>query len=205
MKPSLIALFTLFAFIASSAKAIVLDGHGEPVINGRTYYILPVTNVIGNGLTLVKTGNETCPLSVKPYPSVPIHLEDGLPWKISSPVRSRFLPTDVRTDFFTVDETKPSCVPFPSKWTIVEEEDGVKSVKVSGYYENTITGVFRIQKYATFTYKIVFCPTDGDSCGDIGLSSRGLVITDDVPLGFMFIYVELSEVSKQVINNVLEA
>ncbi|KAI9072081.1 hypothetical protein K1719_045952 [Acacia pycnantha] len=84
------------------------------------------------------------------------------------------------------------------------EEDGVKSVKISGY-GNTITGVFQIQKYTNIGYKIVFCPTDGDSCGDIGLSSRGLVITDDIPLGLIFVKVESSEVSKQVINNVLEA
>ncbi|KAI9100816.1 hypothetical protein K1719_024178 [Acacia pycnantha] len=206
MKPSLIALFTLFAFIASPAKAIVIDGHGEPVINGGTYYIYLVINNTYSGLALAKTGNETCPLSVKPDLSVPIHLDDGLPWKISSPVRSRFVPTNVWVDFFTVEETKPSCVPFPSKWTIVEEEDGVKSVKVSGHgYENTITGVFRIQKYSTFRYKIVFCPADSDSCGDIGLSSRGLVITDDVPLSLIFVKIVLSEESKQVINNVLEA
>ncbi|KAK4269874.1 hypothetical protein QN277_022972 [Acacia crassicarpa] len=208
MKPSLIALFSLFAFIASSAKAFVIDAEGEPVVNGGTYYILPFINVLGGGLTLAKTGNETCPLSVKPYPSLPIHLEHGLPWKIASPLRIRYLPTNVWVDFFTVDETIPSCVPFPSSWTIVEEEDGVKSVKVSGHgYENTITGVFRIKKYTKigYTYKIVFCPTDSDSCKDIGLSSRGLVLTDDVPLGVIFVKVESSEVSKQVINNVLEA
>ncbi|KAK4269876.1 hypothetical protein QN277_022974 [Acacia crassicarpa] len=205
MKPSLIALFTLFAFIASSAKAFVIDANGEPVINGGTYYIHPFINLLGGGLTLAKTGNETCPLTVEPNPFRPSRPGNGLPWRISSPVRSRFIPTDVWVYFSTVDETKPSCVPFPSKWTIVEEEDGVKSVKVSGHYENTITGVFRIQKYATFTYKIVFCPTDGDSCQDIGLSSRGLVLTDDVPLTVIFLKVESSEVSKQVINNVLEA
>ncbi|KAK4269875.1 hypothetical protein QN277_022973 [Acacia crassicarpa] len=200
MKPSLIALFTLFAFIASSAKASVVDVKGEPIINGGTYYILPYIWAFGGGLRLAKTGNETCPLSVAQSPA---EVDNGLPWTISSPLKILYLPTNSRVDF-SVEGKVPNCVPSPSIWTIVEEEDGVKAVKIGGY-KNTIKGVFMIQKFTQISYKIVFCPTNGDSCGDIGLSSRGLVITNNSPLGLVFVKAESSEVSKQVISNVLEA
>ncbi|KAK4269867.1 hypothetical protein QN277_022967 [Acacia crassicarpa] len=204
MKSSLIALFTLFAFIASSAKAeFVVDVNGDPVINGGTYYILPYIWALGGGVGLAKTGNETCPLTVVQSRA---EVDNGLPWRISSPLRILYLPTNARLDFFSVQGKVPNCVPSPSSWTIVEKEDGVKSVKISEY-KNTIKGVFMIQKYTQIAYKIVFCPTDGNSCVDIGRSSRGLclVITNDIPLGVVFVKAESSEVSKQVINNVLEA
>ncbi|KAK4269866.1 hypothetical protein QN277_022967 [Acacia crassicarpa] len=170
MKSSLIALFTLFAFIASSAKAeFVVDVNGDPVINGGTYYILPYIWALGGGVGLAKTGNETCPLTVVQSRA---EVDNGLPWRISSPLRILYLPTNARLDFFSVQGKVPNCVPSPSSWTIVEKEDGVKSVKIN-----------------------------------IGRSSRGLclVITNDIPLGVVFVKAESSEVSKQVINNVLEA
>ncbi|KAK4269872.1 hypothetical protein QN277_022971 [Acacia crassicarpa] len=201
MKSSLIALFTLFAFIASSAKAeFVVDVNGQPVINGGTYYIQPYIWAIGGGLRVGITGNETCPLSVVVSP---FEVDKGLSWRISSPLKILYVRTNSRVDF-SVEGKLPNCAPSPKSWTIVEEEHGVESVKISGY-KNTIKGVFKIQKYTQIAYKIVFCSTDGDSCGDIGLSNRRLVITDDNPLGLVFVKAESTEVSKQVINNVLEA
>ncbi|KAI9100802.1 hypothetical protein K1719_024164 [Acacia pycnantha] len=207
MKPSLFALFFfLFAFIASSAKAqFVVDNHGNNVINGGRYYILPNIWAIGGGLKLAKTGNETCPLSVVQSPA---EVDNGLPWTIMSPLRILYITTNTRLDFFSVKGKVPSCVPLPSKWTIVEGEDGIKYVKIRGF-KNTLQGWFKIQQYNSIAYKIVFCPVNGDSCRNLGISrdehgNRFLVITDD-PLVVIFVKVESSEVSEQVIKNVLEA
>ncbi|XP_054781866.1 factor Xa inhibitor BuXI-like, partial [Prosopis cineraria] len=113
------------------------------------------------------------------------------------PIKNWIHQTKHQCGLFSVEGKVPSCVPVPSKWTIVEE-DGVKSVKISGWYEKTLRGWFRIQPYTLFTYKIVFCPIDGDSCRDLGIA-RGndgnslLVITDDYPLIAVFIKAESSD------------
>ncbi|KAI9100784.1 hypothetical protein K1719_024146 [Acacia pycnantha] len=198
MKPSSFSLFFLFAFIASSAKAqFVLDVKGDIVVNGGTYYILPYIWALGGGLELAKTGNETCPLSVV---QSPFEVEHGLPWTIRSPLKIRDVKSNMALDFFSVEGKVPSCVPSPSKWTIVEGEDGIKSVKIRGF-KNTLKGWFKIQQYNSIAYKIVFCPINGDSCGNLGISmddhgNRLLVITDDHPLVVGFVKVESSEVSE---------
>ncbi|XP_054779650.1 trypsin inhibitor DE5 alpha chain-like [Prosopis cineraria] len=157
MKPSLCSLLVLFAFISSSATAqFVHDIEGNDLINGGTYYILPRIWALGGGLKLAKTGNETCPLNVVQSPS---EIDNGLPWRIASPLRIRFIPTNTSLDFFSVEGKVPSCVPMPSKWIVVEE-DGTKSVKVSAY-ENIPNGRFKIQPYNSWAYKIVFCPIYG--------------------------------------------
>ncbi|KAK4269865.1 hypothetical protein QN277_022966 [Acacia crassicarpa] len=224
MKPSSFALFFLFAIIASSAKAqFVLDVKGNIVVNGGTYYIIPYIWALGGGLGLAKTGNEACPLSVVQSPA---EVDNGLPWTIMSPLRILHITTNTRLDFFAVKGKVPSCVPVPSKWTIVEGDDGIscvpvpskwtivegddgiKYVKIRGF-KNTLQGWFKIQKYNSIAYKIVFCPVNGDSCRNLGISrdehgKRFLVITDD-PLVVIFVKVESSEVSEQVIKNVVEA
>ncbi|KAI9100862.1 hypothetical protein K1719_024224 [Acacia pycnantha] len=198
MKPSSFALFFLFAFITSSAKAqFVLDVKGDIVVNGGTYYILPYIWALGGGLELAKTGNETCPLSVV---QSPFEVERGLPWTIRSPLKIRDVTTNMALDFFSFEGKVPSCVSLPSKWTIVEGEDGIKSVKIRGF-KNTLEGWFKIKKYTTMAYKIEFCPINGDSCGNLGISNddhgnRLLVITDDHPLVVVFFKVESSEVSE---------
>ncbi|XP_054781852.1 trypsin inhibitor DE-3-like [Prosopis cineraria] len=165
MKPSLLSLLVLFSFFTSLTTAkFLLDSQGEPIVNGASYYIhSPITPGPG-GLDLAKTGNETCPHSVVQRPS------------------------SIFPDYGKV----LSYVPVPSRWTIVEGEDGMKSMKVSGGYEKTLRGSFRIQPHTLFTYKIVFCPINGDSCRDLGIA-RGndgnslLVITGDYPLIAIFI------------------
>ncbi|XP_054779538.1 trypsin inhibitor DE5 alpha chain-like [Prosopis cineraria] len=194
MKPSLFSLFVLFAFFTSLTTAkFLLDSQGEPIENGGSYYILPHIWPIGGGLDLAKTGNETCPYSVVQLP-YSIDTDYGLPWIVTSPLKIRYITPSINVDFFSVEGKVPSCVLVPSKWTIVEE-DGVKSVKISGGYEKTLQGSFRIQPYTLFAYKIVFCPLNGDSCRDLGIA-RGndgnslLVITDDYLLIAVFIKAE---------------
>ncbi|XP_054779698.1 trypsin inhibitor DE-3-like [Prosopis cineraria] len=194
MKPVLFSLFVLLAFSSSSATSkFVLDSEGNELINGGTYYILPHIWALGGGLRLAKTGNETCPLSVV---QSPFEVDNGFPWTIRSPLKIRILPLDSNVDFFSVKGKVPSCVPIPSVWTMVEE-DGLKSVKIAEY-EKAQEGWFRIQQYTSIAYKIVFCPINGDSCRDLGIS-RGndgkslLVITNDTPLYVVFIKAESSD------------
>ncbi|XP_054779718.1 factor Xa inhibitor BuXI-like [Prosopis cineraria] len=195
MKTSLFSLFVLFAFLfTSSATAkFVLDSRGNPLENGGSYYILPHIWPLGDGLDLAKTGNnETCPLSVVVLPYT-ININYGLPWTILSPSRIRFVPTNTKLDFFSVEGKVPTCVPIPSKWSILEGEDGIKSVEISGC-EKTVEGRFKIEATTSYAYKIVFCPINGDSCKDLGMSSSGrqLVITDDIPLYVVFFKAESS-------------
>ncbi|XP_054779556.1 trypsin inhibitor DE-3-like [Prosopis cineraria] len=190
MKPSLFSLSVLFAFISSFATAqFVLDIEGNYLINGGTYYILPHIWALGGGLKLAKTGNETYPLSVV---QSPFETDNGLPWRITSPLRIKFIPANTSLDFSTLGK-----VPRLWKWAVVEEEDGNKPVKIIRY-ENTLKGWFKIQQYNSWAYKIVFCPTNGDSCGDLGISrdddgKRLLVITDDNPLFVVFVKAESSD------------
>ncbi|KAI9100818.1 hypothetical protein K1719_024180 [Acacia pycnantha] len=201
MKPSSFALFFLFAFIASSAKAqVVLDAAGDFVTNGGTYYILPYVWALGGGLGLAATGNETSPLSVV---QSAFEVDNGLPWRIACPLRILHVPTNFSLEFYSVEGKVPDSVPFPSRWSFVEGENGNKSVKISGF-ENPITGWFKIQQVDSWAYKIVFCSVNGDPCGDLGISkddkgNRLLVINDDNPMNVVFFKAEpISEKVSQV-------
>ncbi|XP_054779870.1 trypsin inhibitor DE-3-like [Prosopis cineraria] len=197
MKPSSFSLFVLFAFFTSLTTArFLVDSQGEPIVNGASYYIVHPIWPGPGGLDLAKTGNETCPLSVVQLP-FSIFPERGLPWTVKSPSEIVNITSSTNVDFFSVEGKVPSCVPVPSKWTIVEGEDGVKSVKISGY-EKTLQGWFRIQQYSILANKIEFCPVNGDSCKDLGISRDNdgnslLVITDDNPLIVVFIKAESSD------------
>ncbi|TKY45594.1 Kunitz-type trypsin inhibitor KTI1 [Spatholobus suberectus] len=68
---TLFALFLLSAFtsyLPSATTAFVLDTDGDPLLNGGTYYVLPVIRGKGGGNRTSKTGNETCPLTVVQSP-----------------------------------------------------------------------------------------------------------------------------------------
>ncbi|XP_054779697.1 factor Xa inhibitor BuXI-like [Prosopis cineraria] len=198
MKPSLFSLFVLFAFFTSLTTAkFLLDSQGEPIENGASYYITGPIRPGPGGMDLAKTRNETCPFSVVQLPTS-IFPDYGLPWTVTSPSNIRYITPITNVSFFSVEGKVPSCVPVPSKWTIVEGEDGVKSVKISGGYEKTLQGWFRIQPYTLIAYKIVFCPINGDSCRDIGIAIDHdgnwlLVITDGYPLLAVFRKAESSD------------
>ncbi|XP_054781862.1 trypsin inhibitor 1B-like [Prosopis cineraria] len=150
------------------------------------------------GLDLANTGNETCSLSVAQLPHT-IDIDYGLPCAVTSPLKIRYIISSINVDFF-VEGKVPSCVPVPSKWTIVEGEDGIQSMKISEY-EKTLQGWFKIQQYPNFTRKIMFCPINGDSWRDLKISRSHdgimrLVITDDNPLIAIFIRDQSSDVRK---------
>ncbi|XP_054782448.1 kunitz-type elastase inhibitor BrEI-like [Prosopis cineraria] len=137
MKPSLFSLLVLFSFFTSLTTAkFLLDSQGEPIVNGASYYITGPIWPGPGGLDLAKTGNETCPFSIVQHPTS-IFPDYGLPWTVTSSLKIRYIKPNTNVDFFSVEGKVPSCVPVPSKWTIVEE-DGVKSVKISGWYKKTL-------------------------------------------------------------------
>ncbi|XP_028777975.1 trypsin inhibitor DE-3-like [Neltuma alba] len=183
MKTTLLA-FLFFAFISAKAD-ILVDTEGNPVRNGGSYYILPALWGHGGGVGLAATGNETCPLTVVQTFS---ELSNGLPTKLSSPYLIAYLTTNLITEFTAA--APPECAARPAKWTIVGGEDETKQVKLVGY-QNTLRGSFNIQTYHGLTYKIVFCPTDEDSCSALGISrnnkgDRILVVDNNNPFVVVF-------------------
>ncbi|XP_028791509.1 kunitz-type trypsin inhibitor KTI1-like [Neltuma alba] len=187
MKTTMFALFLLLAFASSATAGVVLDTNGDAVDNnGAAYYILPDIFAKGGGLALASTDKETCPLTVVQLPS---EVQNGLPLRISSPLRIAIIKTDMNVDISFI--AVPACASTPSKWTVVEGKEGAKSVKITGY-GNTLKGWFRIQNYSRLAYKIVFCPTDADSCEDVGISTdddgnRRLVISNGNPFAVVFV------------------
>ncbi|TKY66247.1 Kunitz-type trypsin inhibitor KTI1 [Spatholobus suberectus] len=193
---TLFALFLLSAFtsyLPSATTAFVLDTDGDPLLNGGTYYVLPVIRGKGGGIELAKTGNETCPLTVVQSP-----LDKGLPTRISSPYRILYiyegLPLNIQ---FTV---VPLCASTPSKWTIVEGLLEGPAVKITGY-ANTVAGWFSIEKASLDynDYKLVFSEIDGSISGYIGIhidseGNRQLVVTKNDPLLVHFQKVESSTI-----------
>ncbi|XP_054781851.1 trypsin inhibitor A-like [Prosopis cineraria] len=86
---------------------------------------------------------------------------------------------------------------------LLKKEDGNKPVKIIRY-ENTLKGWFKIQQYNSWAYKIVFCPTNGDSCGDLGISrdddgKRLLVITLMITLLSPSSFIQLAAIDDSVL------
>ncbi|MED6214170.1 hypothetical protein PIB30_100287, partial [Stylosanthes scabra] len=193
MKPTttttnVFAIFLVFAFISihlpSLATALV-DIDGNLVRNGGSYYILPVMRGNGGGIGRTATGNETCPLTVVQQRS---EVDNGIPVVISSPFRIGFLkeglPLELSFPFV------PLCTPTPSKWTLVKSLPEGAGVKLTGFYENEVSGFFEIRKQLDF-YKLSFCASSNENCMDIGVhrddeGNRLLVATDGNPFLVMF-------------------
>ncbi|XP_028797076.1 trypsin inhibitor DE-3-like [Neltuma alba] len=117
----------------------------------------------GGGLGLAATRNETCPLTGV---QIPFETTDGLAVMISSPTRLAYIAEGLLLNMaFTA---VPPCATTPSKWTIIEEDPAGKSVKISGYAK-TVDGKFKMIKYQSLFYKLKFCPSSDDPCGNLGL------------------------------------
>ncbi|XP_028797075.1 trypsin inhibitor DE-3-like [Neltuma alba] len=191
MKTTLFALF-LFFFALVSAKPAFVDTDGNNIINGGYYYILPVVWGPGGGVDIASTSNETCPLSVVQTSS---ELFNGSPIRISSPHKIAELETNYILDLTVV--APPSCADTPATLTVVSEDDATAKVKLAGY-GNAVSGWFKVQalngfwmKKGVWIYKIEFCPTVGNSCGDVGISyddkgNRLLAISHNNPFMVVF-------------------
>ncbi|KAL2336937.1 hypothetical protein Fmac_011383 [Flemingia macrophylla] len=187
------SLFLLSAFVASATARFVLDINGDPVENnGASYYLLPHLTAHGGGIERIRTGKETCPLTVV---QSPLEVVNGLPIKISSSLRSYFIPEDskVRIGF----SSPPECASDPW-WTIVEGLPEGPAVKISGGYESTVEGWFKIAsvssspKLNNYKLKLLFCTREEGSCRNIGLhvdgkGHRRLVVTEKNPLVVQFV------------------
>ncbi|RDY09284.1 Kunitz-type trypsin inhibitor KTI1, partial [Mucuna pruriens] len=184
----LFGLFLLCAFtsyLPSTTAEGVFDTNGEPVINGGTYYVLPVIRGRGGGIERALTGNETCPLTVLQSPN---ELSKGLPIRFSSPF---FFPYIAQGFPLIISFTfVPFCSPIPSSWTIVDGLPEGLAVKLTGY-ENTVSGVFTIAKSSLElnSYKLLFHASYSGSSKAIGIhidgdGNRLLVVNDNNPFLF---------------------
>ncbi|KAF7813429.1 Kunitz-type trypsin inhibitor KTI1 [Senna tora] len=155
----------LLAFFSTTTSAVVVDMDGEILKNCGSYYILPVFRGMGGGLGLDRTGNETCPLSVVQDRN---ELSNGMPVRIASPILTTFI-----SEGFPLSlgfNAVPICAHTPSEWTVVKNMNELGyPVKLTGYYQNTLTGVFTIQRHEERDYKIQFCGYDSMMCGDVGI------------------------------------
>ncbi|TKY66245.1 Kunitz-type trypsin inhibitor KTI1 [Spatholobus suberectus] len=193
---TLFALFLLAAFtsyLPSATTAFVLDTDDDLVLNGGTYYVLPVIRGKGGGIERAATGKETCPLTV-----VQSRNEDskGLPITISSPYRILYITEGLILNIGFA--SPPRCAPTASLWTVVEGLREGPAVKLTGY-ESKVSGWFKIEKASdnSHDYKILFCAHDVSTCGDIGIyidrkGNRRLVVTENDPLLVQFQKVESS-------------
>ncbi|XP_020224397.1 trypsin inhibitor 1A [Cajanus cajan] len=197
MKSStVLSIILLSAFIASTTAKLVLDVDGEPVENNvAAYYLMPDLMGKGGGIERVRTGKETCPLTVV---QSPFEVVNGLPVKIASSLRSYFIPEDskVRIGF----SSSPECASNPW-WTVVEGLPEGPAVKISGGYESTVEGWFKIMSVSSSpklnNYKLMFCAREDDSCENIGIhkdakGNRRLVVTDKNPMVIQFVKVASS-------------
>ncbi|KAI4346217.1 hypothetical protein L6164_013286 [Bauhinia variegata] len=174
--------FFLFVFLLAttlpSTKAInLIDADGNAMVSGLSYYMIPVANGNGGGITLGQTGGDTCPLTI---------LQDadssstGLPVKLSdmggiyhveqdSPIRLEFVGNNV-----------PSCVPSPALWGQVDQ-----NLKIV----NSVTD-FRFQESAPdkTTYVISEClHYDVFQCSRVKSVDKKLVVsTSGKPLVVKF-------------------
>nr|P09943.1 RecName: Full=Trypsin inhibitor DE-3 [Erythrina caffra]1TIE_A Chain A, ERYTHRINA TRYPSIN INHIBITOR [Erythrina caffra] len=162
---------------------VLLDGNGEVVQNGGTYYLLPQVWAQGGGVQLAKTGEETCPLTVVQSPN---ELSDGKPIRIESRLRSAFIPDDdkVRIGFAYA----PKCAPSPW-WTVVEDEQEGLSVKLSEDESTQFDYPFKFEQVSDqlHSYKLLYCEGKHEKCASIGINRdqkgyRRLVVTEDYPL-----------------------
>nr|AII20274.1 antifungal protein [Cullen corylifolium] len=192
-------LFVLCAVIlypSSTTAEPILDVNGEPVQNGgSSYYMVPRIWALGGGVALDKIGNEHCPMSVVQQPS---EVSNGIPLKISSMARSRFVPEGRVQISFAYG---PKCGPTPPVWTLSRGPQGYL-VKVTNAELADKNGYFVIEEGSTsssqndqFTYKLSFC-YDSDECETIGIidGHRGkrLLGVTNTPFEFVLVKAQSS-------------
>ncbi|KAL8457228.1 hypothetical protein ACS0TY_035174 [Phlomoides rotata] len=195
-------LFTLLSILATSllssaaqeSLAPVLDIYNNQLRAGTNYYILPVIDGRGGGVTLATTANKTCPLDVI---QEPLQSTNGLPLTFL-PVNSKKGVVRISTDLNIKFSAAPTCVK-STVWKVAYDESTqnffVKSEGVEGNPgRETLDNWFKIEEYDG-DYKFVFCPTVCNFCKvvckNVGVlvqdGKRRLVLTDNAPFKIMFI------------------
>ncbi|KAF3339094.1 miraculin-like protein [Carex littledalei] len=163
----------LFLSLTSNAATLnsVKDTDGHALIPGNQYYILPVIRGHGGGLTMTQH-NDQCPLYVA---QENMEVEKGLPL-IFHPANPKdkvvCLSTDINIEF----EAMTICV-MSLTWQLGNVEGGKRYVITGGINGNpgkeTVSNWFKIEKWGSEDYKLVFCPSVCETCkvvcGDVGV------------------------------------
>ncbi|KAL1357710.1 trypsin inhibitor-like [Arachis hypogaea] len=169
---SFLALFfLLFAFTIKFKCVIagtVFDTDNSPVKNGGNYYVLPVSEGEGGGVTIASIGLKLT-LAVVQNPSQNIL---GLPVTISNSDGTMVIQTDgfVSIKFTNLGDS--------STWIVVLDDSAnmwyVAIGNAQDYLSDRIrTGSFKINYYND-GYKFVFCSDSNTSdCEDVGIYTDG--------------------------------
>ncbi|XP_042040425.1 kunitz trypsin inhibitor 5-like [Salvia splendens] len=188
----LILLSISFDSSAADEGAAVVDIDGNPVQAGVDYYILPVIQGRGGGLTLSSTGNKTCPLDVIQEPQ---EVDNGLPLTFH-PANSSQGVVRVSADQNFVFSAASVCV--QSTVRRLQRDDSISNFLITtggvegNYGLETAGNWYRIDEFDS-DYKIVHCPGVCDTCrvvcGDVDVvvqdGVRRLVLNGDGPLKVM--------------------
>ncbi|XP_021775595.1 trypsin inhibitor 2-like [Chenopodium quinoa] len=98
----------------AASYAYITDEDGELVLNGGTYYIIPQRTANGGGLTVAqKQQTSACPLFIAQEKD---GSSNGHPFKITSPISSKYLPFGP-TEFYIVDDTTTCTKPLSWRFT----------------------------------------------------------------------------------------
>uniref|UniRef100_A0A803NDC3 Uncharacterized protein n=1 Tax=Chenopodium quinoa TaxID=63459 RepID=A0A803NDC3_CHEQI len=161
--------------------AYITDEDGEPMLNGGTYYII-ATN--GGGLAVAqKPQTLACPLFIaqeKDGSSI------GHPFKITSPISSKYLPFGP-TEFYVVDDTT-TCTK-PLAWRLTTDNATGQIYVAAGTTESLGPSPFSItlpfSDVQPNEYEIFHC--DNVICKLAGIFENGLLgMNTDFNLKFTF-------------------
>ncbi|XP_057446448.1 kunitz-type trypsin inhibitor-like 2 protein [Lotus japonicus] len=210
MKPTILLTLSvlLFAFSTtyiiplafSQVPDLVKDINGIPLSSDGKYYVLPaIWGPTGGGVSPRVTGNQTCPVTVlqsyyevengkgvkfEHFPNIGI-IYEGVPLKIYF----------ANIYGYCAESTE---------WVVVSDDFPTPWVGIGGAADHPgkqiVSGLFDIQKYDNFSYKLVFTHINGGSPGrsiDIGRrddkNGRRLILAQDDDYTFHVVFVRAND------------
>ncbi|PWA59570.1 Kunitz inhibitor ST1-like protein [Artemisia annua] len=167
-----IVLSTLLSLSLSQTPPPVLDTDGNIVRSGTNYYILPVVNDKGGGVTLAPRKDNPCPYDVAQDNN---RQRNGLPMNFVPAYTFKEDMIRESSDLNIRFAGAGKCIPTPV-WRVEYDENGIGYVSSHGMVglipgRDSIRNWFKIEKFEK-DYKIVYCPsvvtTFRPTCSDIG-------------------------------------
>ncbi|XP_057543426.1 kunitz trypsin inhibitor 4-like [Amaranthus tricolor] len=172
--------------IAAAAGGFVLDSDGEPLFNGRQYYMIPQTIGIGGGLTRTTKDDYTpCPYYVTRDKD---ETSNGMPLTISSPLKILYLPESSSVSI-AFQEMITVCIQSMG-WGVVPDDSAGKLYVATG--GDNVNWKFLIkqaeEESRNNVYNIRIYNEQSSKDSNVGFfEDDGLLgVTDDIPLKVMF-------------------
>nr|GEW24059.1 Kunitz trypsin inhibitor 2-like [Tanacetum cinerariifolium] len=195
MKKSLFILIVLstLSLSLSQTPPPVRDTDGNIVRSGTNYYILPVVNDKGGGVTLAPRKDDPCPYDVAQENN---RQRNGLPMNFVPALtfKEDMIRESIDLNIRFADAGK--CIATPV-WRFEYGEDGIRYVSSHGMLgspgRDTLQNWFKIEKFEN-DYKIVYCPSVVKNyrpyCSDIGSriakNGRSTLVLNNAPLKVKF-------------------